>query len=174
MDKKDLVYIGKVVKPHGVSGALNLKLNYEIESDQDNHPDHFFLGQVNPLPYFLEFINPANGKIICKFDEVNTKEQAELLRNKDIYVPEELFSAYFSETAEPYEQLAGYQLFDSKNKLIGVIDETFQLPHQTLAQLNINNLEVLVPLTEYTVLSIDKGKKVVIVVLPDGLLELNA
>ena len=45
-------------------------------------------------------------------------------------------------------------------------------PQQVLLQLTTNNKEVLIPVNESTLKKIDRKKKEVHVVLPDGLLEI--
>ncbi|MFN9710844.1 MAG: 16S rRNA processing protein RimM, partial [Bacteroidota bacterium] len=65
----------------------------------------------------------------------------------------------------------GYTLLD-KEKVLGIIDEVIEQPHQILCRLIINEKEVLIPLNESTIQKINHPKKQVHTDLPEGLLEI--
>jgi 16S rRNA processing protein RimM len=67
--------------------------------------------------------------------------------------------------------MLGYQLFDDGN-LLAPIEEVINQPHQVLLRITLEGKEVLIPLHEETLDSIDHEKKQVHVTLPDGLLEI--
>nr|MCE2704432.1 16S rRNA processing protein RimM [Terrimonas sp.] len=58
------------------------------------------------------------------------------------------------------------------DKEIGLITEVIEQPQQLVCKVFIQEQEVLIPLHEDTLLSIDHAAKKVIVQLPDGLLDI--
>jgi 16S rRNA processing protein RimM len=61
-------------------------------------------------------------------------------------------------------------MFDSENRDLGEIIDIIEMPQQLLAQLHYQNQEVLVPLAEDWILSINPRKKQIVMEIPDGLL----
>jgi len=54
---------------------------------------------------------------------------------------------------------------------IGTIDEVLEMPQQEMAFLKYKGRDVLVPLNEQFIQSVDEGNRRVMVDLPDGLLD---
>ena len=55
---------------------------------------------------------------------------------------------------------------------MGLIEDVREYPQQFLASIQYQEKEVLIPLNEAFIVEIDKTKKLLILDLPDGLLEL--
>lgn len=66
--------------------------------------------------------------------------------------------------------MIGYMMIDGTKEL-AVIQEVIEQPLQILCRLEIEGKEVLIPLHEETIRSVNHKKKQVVVELPDGLLE---
>ena len=64
-----------------------------------------------------------------------------------------------------------YTIINNKEAL-GEILELIEQPHQLLCRLEIKGKEVLIPLHEETLQKVNHQKKEVLVVLPEGLLEI--
>jgi 16S rRNA processing protein RimM len=94
-----------------------------------------------------------------------------LLREQDILPDHKREFEFEEEEGLEYEHLAGYTLVDETLGAIGVIDEVLEMPQQEMAFLKYKNREVLVPLNEQLIRSIDEAKRQVIMDLPDGLLD---
>ena len=55
--------------------------------------------------------------------------------------------------------------------MLGTILEVIEQPHQLLCRIDIEGKEVLIPLHEDTIQKIDRKARQVVVVLPEGLLD---
>ncbi|MDE1191497.1 MAG: hypothetical protein PW786_05105 [Arachidicoccus sp.] len=67
--------------------------------------------------------------------------------------------------------LIDYLVYDEKAPL-GKVEEVIEQPHQILLKIFFQNKEVLIPLHEETLNSIDRKNKKIYLTLPDGLLDI--
>ena len=121
------------------------------------------------LPYFIVSAKIKNEEeIFLKLDGIDTKEAAQKLVQKQVWLTEEDFHKYARSTA-PISFL-GYHIIDQGTDL-GEILEIIEQPHQLLCRIDLKGKEALIPVHQDTLIKIDKRRKQVIVELPDGLLE---
>ena len=170
MEKPDLVRIGKVIKSHGIKGEVKCLLDPKSLANIKTLEVLFLNQNDKPLPYFTETIKKKAGEaLVIKWEDVNSREAAELLRGKYIFI--ESKNLYKRKAFSPVD-LVGFMLIDSETKKeIGVIEDVLELPVHSLAQLNINDKEALIPLHEDSIKKVDKKNKKVSVLIPDGLLD---
>jgi 16S rRNA processing protein RimM len=169
---ENYISVGKLSKPHGISGALVFLLDFELQ-DEENFPPHFFIekkGMYTPLfihSYSLN--NDLSGYI--QFEEINSRTDATPLTGKEIFLLEKDVEQYFAEEEEGYEVLIGYTVFDNETK-IGTIIDIEEMPMQIMAVVKIGEEEHLIPLAEDWVVGIKEEEKIIILDLPEGLLDL--
>ena len=122
------------------------------------------------LPYFIQSARIKSAEeIYIKLDGVDTKEAAQKLAQKEVWLPEEEFHRYASKSS-PFT-LLGFHLVN-EGEDIGEVLEVIEHPHQMLLRISLNGKEALIPVHEETLQKIDKKKKQVFLTLPDGLLDL--
>jgi len=163
--------IGKLVAVHGLKGELLLNHTLGRKTSLKGLQAIFIEEKKNSfLPWFIESIKIKNDEeIFLKLEEVNTREAAIKLVQKEIWIPGADFKKFSAKTSPG--NLLGYIIINEKGSL-GEILEVIEQPYQLLCRLEINNKEVLIPLNENTLQKIDHKKKQVTVQLPDGLLEI--
>ncbi len=165
----DYIHIGKIVATFGVRGEVILQHGLERKSDFKNI-EAVFIEQTknNFLPYFLQTAKPKDStESYLTLEGISTKEAAHRFIRKNVW----LLQADFEKVAGKASAigLIGFSIFENKN-LIGVVDEVIEQPHQLLLKTIYKNKEALIPLHEETVEKIDRRKKEIHVILPDGLL----
>ena len=104
-----------------------------------------------------------------KLEGVDTRELAAKLSQKEIWLPEPEFKKFAARSAPA--GMLGYTIINDKES-IGEILEVIEQPHQLLCRLSIKGKEVLIPVNESTLKNIDHKKKQVVVLLPEGLLDI--
>ncbi len=173
---KEYIQIGKTKKPFGVAGALKVDIEEAFLED-------FLLAKVlflrikgKPVPYFVENIE-VKGMPLLKLEDVDNKESAHkiggsdiLLREADI-IPEDQRQLEVEETIE-FARLKGFMIQDVNLGQIGKIDNIEEFPQQEMAIVWYKEKEVLIPLNEGLIESIDQEGRVVRMDLPEGLLKL--
>jgi 16S rRNA processing protein RimM len=162
--------IGQIVASFGLQGEVVLKHNLGKKTSLKGL-DVLFVEESKDrlLPYFITGAKIKNeSEVYVAFEGIATKEAARKLNHKKVWLREEDFKKHAGKSAPI--SLLGYQLLD-KGTALGPILEVIEQPLQILCRLEIEGKEVLIPLHEETIRSINHKKKEVHVELPDGLLE---
>ena len=167
----EYINIGKIVATVGVKGELILKHALGKKTNLKGIEAIFIEQQKNSyLPYFVQSSKAKdNEEMYVQIDGVASKESAHRLVQKNVWLLDEDFRKVAGKTAPI--ALLGYTLMNEGENL-GPIEEVIEQPHQVLLRITLNGNEALIPLHEETLQQIDRKKKEVHVVLPDGLLEI--
>ena len=162
--------IGKLVATFNVKGELVLRHHLGKKSSLKGLENIFVETRKDELlPYFIVATKIKNDEeIYLTLEGIDSKEAAQKLVQKEVWLTEEEFHKYARSTA-PISFL-GYHIIDQGNDL-GEILEIIEQPHQLLCRIDLKGKEALIPVHQETLIKIDKRKKQVIVELPDGLLE---
>jgi 16S rRNA processing protein RimM len=169
-----LVKIGATMNPHGLKGELKVFIEEQYEEDFLETDTVFLTLAGKKIPYFIEAVRGGNAMIV-KFEDVDTIEAATKIAKKDMeiratdLIPDEERELDIIET---YKYLEGFMLHDESIWQIAEIDEVIDMPHQEIAVVVYQNKEILIPLNEKLIVSIDEDKKVILMDLPEGLLTL--
>ncbi|MGZ8509023.1 MAG: ribosome maturation factor RimM [Chitinophagaceae bacterium] len=122
------------------------------------------------LPWFIQSTKiKSDNEIYLSIEGITNREAAIKLVQKEVWLTEKDFKKFAAKSAPA--SLLGYTIIDNQNSL-GPILEVIEQPHQLLCRLEIQTKEVLIPLNENFLQKIDHRKKQVIVVLPEGLLDI--
>jgi 16S rRNA processing protein RimM len=165
------ISIGKIVATFGLNGEIILKHSLGKKTALKNIEVVFIEDKKESrLPYFVQTSKAkTETEMYIQFDGVATKEAAQKLLNKRVWITEEEFKKIVGKQSPI--ALLGYSIIDD-NKNIGAINEVIEQPHQILVRILINDKEAFIPLHEASLKKIDHKKKEVHVELPDGLLEI--
>lgn len=163
--------IGKLVAVHGLLGELVLKHELGKKTSLKGLEAFFIEDKKNSfIPWFIASTRIKNDEeIYLRIEGINSREAAGKLAQKEIWVPAVEFKKFASKSAPA--SLLGYTIIHHKEPL-GEILELIEQPHQLLCRLEIRGKEVLIPLHEGSLQKINHTKKEVLVILPDGLLEI--
>jgi len=94
-------------------------------------------------------------------------------QNCEIYVkPEEIIISYNEENEQELFELKGFTVFDTKHGNIGIIENIIDIQQNPLMEILFHGKEILIPLQDDFIISIDKKKKELHVKTPEGLIEL--
>jgi 16S rRNA processing protein RimM len=163
--------IGKLSASFGVKGELILLHNLGKKTALKGLEVLYIeVMKDEMLPYFIQTARiKSEEEIFLKLDGVDTREAAQKLAQKEVWLPLEDFHKYAAKTS-PFS-LLGFHIF-SEGTDIGEVLEVIEHPHQVLLRISFNNKEALIPVHEETLERIDKRKKQVHLILPDGLLDI--
>lgn len=163
--------IGKFVASFGVNGELVLLHHLGKKTSLKGLEAIFIENKKDELlPYFLQTIRIKNeAELFIKIEGIDTKEAAQKLVKKEVWLGEEEFHKYAGKSAPI--SLLGFHIIDN-NQDIGEILEVIEQPHQLLCRIDLEGKEALIPIHEETLRKVDKKNKRVMVELPDGLLDI--
>jgi 16S rRNA processing protein RimM len=176
MNINQLIQVGYILKPHGVRGVLKFISTVNLDEPFLDTNVLFLEQGQNKIPFIIETLEQtAPNEYLVKFEDINTKEEAVSLSKKQVSVTEEQYDEFVveDESDSDYTYLIGFELLNQDMHVIGKIDDIMVLPEQELAQVFVNNREVLVPLQDDLILEINQKQHYIQVDIPEGLLELN-
>lgn len=171
------IEIGHTKKTHGVQGWLRLHIEPEYLEDL-LQSEAVFLGiQGQKVPYFIDCFDTKN-ELLVKFEDIDSRESAVELSGKPLFLrpqdllPEEERTFVVEEEELQYAFLEGFTLLTEEYGTIGEIIEVLEFPQQEMAILEKDGKELLIPLNEDFILSIDEAQQQVWMDLPEGLINL--
>ncbi len=171
MASEKYISVGKLGKPHGLSGAFRFFLDREFKS-KNKLPAHFLLDiKGNFMPWFvktIEWTGFNEGFIL--FEEVSSPEKGKQYTGIELCLSEKDIATYFKKDADSLEYLKGFKAIDETEGEIGIIEEVVENPGQVLLSINKDGNEIMIPFVEDFIVSLNKRKKEIILSLPEGLL----
>lgn len=171
MEKDNCLHIATFVKTHGVEGELIIAFENNY-LEEDIKMEVIFIDLDGGLVPF--FITPKSLKpktsttAIVRLDDVKTNEKAAFFVSQKIYFPKEELSEN-----ENQNELIGFLVIDEKLGEIGIIEDILDYTNNPLIQIFCEGNEILLPYNQDLFVGIDTNEKVLVVNLPEGLLEIN-
>lgn len=174
IEKHNCRQIGVIVKTHGITGEIVIRLFDEFSID-DMDTGFLFLDLNGGLvPFHLEDARERNkSDVLVRIEFVNDNNSATDIMDAPVYVEkvksndseeEDVFSAY---------QLVGYQCFAVEHGAIGIISAIRDISKNPLFEVDNEGREVLIPIVESFITNIDDEKREITFNLPDGLIDLE-
>lgn len=170
----DYVEIGRIRKPHGLGGEIKGDIDERFWDDVAQVDAFFVEIKGEKTPYFLDYLR-GKGTLIMKFEDINTKEDASLFTSKYLYLRREdvdLSEEEINDTGLEFSYLEGYELQVEEVGKVGTIKEVEEYPQQEMATVEAGAKSLLVPLRTAWIVSVNKDTKVVLMDLPEGLLDI--
>ncbi len=172
MSSDDLTFIGTINKAKGLKGEV--KVNFEgISAAQIQSNAVLFIDtDPRPIPYFIQAISLTVGSYaIIKFESIDSKEAAQKISGKRIFVKGKIENASEEEVGK---HIIGFEVIDNGKVTIGRIKDVLDMPMQKLLQINYKGKEIMIPINDETFISIDTNNRKIILNIPEGLLDLYA
>jgi 16S rRNA processing protein RimM len=168
---KDLLPIGKVVRPHGVKGKI--KLEYFGEDVHRFPPSRevFIEVKAGRLQSYevLETI-PQPPRLILHLKGIEKREQVESLIGKEVLIKRDVLP-HVEEGEYYWTDLLGMSVETAGGKKIGRVKEIFSTGANDVYVVEGKRGEILLPATEEVIQSIDCKKAVMKVNRKEGLWE---
>lgn len=171
MEINDYFYIGYFSKTRGLKGEL--QLFFEFDDYGSLELDTLFLSIDGKLvPYFIGRVNMLPNRTAYVFlDDVDHIDKAQALIRKRVYLPNSKLPERHPDDFR-LTDLKGYIVVDKTYGTLGEIVEVHQYPQQHVAAVMYKGNELLFPLTDGWMLSVDKENKMLEVDLPEGLIDI--
>lgn len=172
MDKSELLSIGVLSKLHGYKGAYHFYSDRAI-NDIENRESVFLEIQGLLVPFFIESINvTSDNTAIVKFEDIDSPETAKEFVACNVFIPAEKKSPKATKRKEE-EDFEGYLVIDKAYGLVGEVKEILNYNQNILLSVVKDGNEVLIPVSEKIIQSIDKKKREIRIDAPEGLIDLN-
>ena len=174
--RDELIAIGHYNKPHGVAGELSATVDVDLEvlrglSCLVSDIDGIF------VPFFVNTIRPKSvDTVLLTIDGIENEKEAARLVNRDIYA---LKRDYQQESIDadadgyPLDFFIGFELRDSDGSRVGEITDVDEQTENAIFVVDRDGSEIMVPATDDLIVEFDVDNKLMVMDLPEGLLDLN-
>ena len=124
------------------------------------------------VPFFVDNIRlKNNGTATLLLRHLDSDAKAKEISGCIVFVDKEYVKIKKSERPAS-QKLIGYNVNDIKYGDLGLINEIIELPGNPLFKIIYNEKELLIQVTEAYMKKIDKKNKILVMELPEGLIEL--
>jgi 16S rRNA processing protein RimM len=173
MQSEQHIPVGKLGRPHGISGAFRFQLTRTLKSLK-KLPKHFLLEAKGGLvPFFLTSIELHGwNQGLLKLEGICTPEVAKQFSGSKLYLTENDVKLFFEKDVETLDYLLGYTLLNGYDDKVGIVNELIETPAQILAIISGNGKNYTIPLVDDFIVEINKRKKEIRMNLPEGLLDI--
>jgi len=165
------ILLGRISKVHGFEGAVTVLLEKNLIENVPDMESVFLEIEGKPVPFFILDSDYPGGDILrLKFDGYNTIEQVNEFTGCRVF----LTSGEKEEKSTDVKTFHSYRILLPDKSHVGTISEIIENPGQWLLGIIAPaGKELLIPFHEDFIVSIDKRKKIIVMDLPEGLLEIN-
>ena len=170
MTKEDCYLVGKLTKTHGLKGEMAIWLDVDYPEEYEDLESILVEMKGELIPYFVEEIQIRANKSIIKFEDVDSIEAAQKLINCDLYLPNENLEE-LDEDQFYYHEIIGFDIIDDTQGKLGKVTAVYTAEAQDLIAMSYLNQEILIPVSDGIVKTIDREKKELYTNLPVGLIE---
>ncbi len=163
--------IGKIVATFGLRGEVILKHHLGKKTGLRGL-ELLYLEEKKDemIPYFIETVRPkTDDELYLKLEGIDVKEKAQQLTQKQVWLAESDFHRFAGASA-PISMLGFHIINDGTD--LGEILEVIEQPHQLLCRIDLQGKEALIPVHPDALEKMDKTKKEIYMVLPEGLLDI--
>lgn len=172
MDKDDFFYLGKILKTYGSKGHLLILLDVD-DPVRYQKTETVFIGIENErIPFGIEEMElRQKNSAKIRFEDVHNAEDAEIFTGRELYLPISFLPPLKGKKFY-YHEVIGFTVFDKKHGNIGTITSILDLPQQSVMQIQHGSKEILIPLVDKVLLKVDRSRKELHILAPEGLIEI--
>ncbi|MFR9166900.1 MAG: ribosome maturation factor RimM [Dysgonomonas sp.] len=174
ISEKEVVRIGKLIKPHGVKGEIAFAFENDI-FDKTDCPYLICCIDGILVPFFIEEYRFKNNETaLVKFEDINSEEKARQLNDTEVFYPISYFDSSHNDTIDySWKYFIGFSVKNNaSDQIIGTISAVDDSTINALFLVTDDNEnEFLIPANEDLITNIDNKSKVLEMNIPDGLLE---
>ena len=170
IQREEVVRVGYFTKPHGIKGELSLVTDYDLFEDES---DSFLICEMDGIlvPFYVEsFRFKSNSVILVKLENVNDETSTKRFVNQEVFCPANRIKTPLNEDFT-WKRFTGYVLEDKLQGVLGVITDVDETTINTLFRVDYRGKELLVPIADELVVSVDGKQRKLVVSLPDGIIE---
>lgn len=172
MEKKDFYFLGKITKTSGYKGSLvfffdvdNIERYTDLEAVFINMNDEL-------IPFVIKDISYKSGKsAIVQLEDITDEESAFALIGNELYLPLS-FLPKLEGNRFYFHEVIGFRVVDVNIGELGTVMQIIDQSSQAILVIEHNGKEILVPITDDIIKSVDRKNNVIQVITPTGLVDI--
>lgn len=170
--KEDVYKIGQITKTHGLKGEVVFNF---VDDIFDRIDAEYLICDMDDIlvPFFIEeYRFRSDSSALVKFEDIDSSEEALRLRGVDVYF-EKKYATEDEDGDVSLNYFIGFRMLDTDDNEIGEIVAIDDNTDNWLFVVErADGDEVLVPAHEEFIAEFRNEEKIVVVDLPEGLLDL--
>ena len=170
-EKPELRYlaIGKVVRAHGVSGEISVKIMTEFP-ERFEITEHVYLGdEFEATPYSLQSYRWHKDNVLLTLTGITNRTEAETLKGQLVQVPiEEAMS--LPDGVYYHYQLVGLEVVTTAGERLGTLSDVMETGANDVYVVDNEGQEILLPAIAEVIKAIDMETGRMVVEVIEGLI----
>lgn len=170
-----LFSLGKITRPHGIAGEVKVQTPPEFLTALEGIKQVYLrfpsarFPNAQPVPYKIRSYRLHQDAVLLKFFKVVTRNDSEVLRGAEVLIaPDDLPT--LPEGQYYAHQLIGMAVQREGGEVLGTLSEVLATgSNDVYIVKKPDDTELLLPVLESVVRKIDSQKRVITVVVPEGL-----
>jgi 16S rRNA processing protein RimM len=176
--QSEIMPIGLLLKPHGIKGEITM----QVDADIDLRELRCIVLDIDGIyvPYFIDSVRPRSSEsVLVTISDIDTEEKAQELCGKEVYaLRADVPNADDADDADDggffLADLVGYNIETNENECIGeIIAYDDSTENVLIVVRSLAGKTIYIPIADEFIDGIDPDKKVVMMDLPEGLIDLN-
>lgn len=168
-----LLVVGRIGRAHGVLGEATIEIRTDLPQDR------FIVGallQTDPVangPLTIESARDHNGILLLKFLGLKDRSAIERVRDTLLLAEVDMTEEALFEDEYHVQQLIGCEVVLENGVILGELTDVLNLPGQDVLAIRGERGEILIPFISEFVPKVDIENRKIVVVPPEGLLDLH-
>lgn len=168
-----LLVVGRIGRAHGVLGEATIEIRTDLPQDR------FIVGallQTDPVangPLTIESARDHNGILLLKFLGLKDRSAIERVRDTLLLAEVDMTEEALFEDEYHVQQLIGCEVVLENGVILGELTDVLNLPGQDVLAIRGERGEILIPFISEFVPKVDIENRRIVVVPPEGLLDLH-
>lgn len=174
--RDQLIAIGHYNKPHGIAGEISATIDVDIDVLR---AVSCLISDIDGIyvPFFLNACRPKTAEtVLLMIDGIDSDREAASLANKDIFVLKTDYSQHSDDDGAdgyPLDYFVGYSLAETSGHVLGTIVDVDEQTENAIFIVDHHGREIMVPANDDLIVEFDTNKKLMVMDLPQGLIDLN-
>jgi 16S rRNA processing protein RimM len=165
------ILLGKITRVHSFNGAVTIKLERNFSEKIPELESVFIETDGRPVPFFVKYSEqPDNITMRMQFSGYESDIKVKEFVGSSVYLTGDTIITQ----PEDMDYLINYKVLSGENEVIGSVIELIEQPGHLLLNIKtVKGKELLLPLHEDLIINIDKKKKIIVMIIPEGIDEIN-
>jgi len=170
--KTDFLHVARVLKSNGTKGEVLIGFREIGPEDLNQKEPVFITFDGLPVPFFIEsFSRKGTSRALVSLTGVKNLKDAEEMVGKELLIkPDGINDCGRSDEDLTVDDLIGWNLLNDSGGKVGKITGYEDIPGNTCLYVETENGQVMIPLHEDLILSVDEDSESISVSIPEGLI----
>lgn len=170
MKKEDCYYLGKITKPFGYKGEMNVFLDVDTPEEYAELDGVYVEVNKKLVLYEIESIRVNGNKAVLRFVDVEAEDVNRLI-GRELYLPLSMLPKLEGNKFY-FHEVIGFEVEDEEKGKIGVIAGVYENTTTPLLSVEFNGKEILIPVIDEVIIDVNRNERLMKVKAPMGLIDL--